>query len=97
MRCVNYAAMMSGNYDNVLHTRQGIRNNKHMKFVPCTGKCTDEGTHCEGCGRTHKEIEEMRKPVDALVALAVKMNYGNTEDFANAVAGSIKYKMSGGH
>ena len=58
-----------------------------MKFVPCTGKCTDEGTHCEGCGRTHKEIAEMRKPVEALVALAEKMKYENTDDFANAVAG----------
>jgi hypothetical protein len=68
-----------------------------VKFIPCTGKCTDEGTHCEGCGRSHEEIAAMRKPVDDLVALAEKMNYENLEDFANAVAGSIKYKMGGGH
>jgi len=68
-----------------------------MKFSPCTGKCTEEGTHCEGCGRTHKEIAEMRKPVEDLVALARKMEYENFEDFANAVAGSIKYKMGMDH
>ncbi|MDD1613160.1 MAG: DUF1289 domain-containing protein, partial [Methylococcaceae bacterium] len=28
-----------------------------MKFSPCiSGKCTYEGTHCGGCGRTHEEI-----------------------------------------
>ena len=68
-----------------------------MIFKPCTGKCTEEGTHCEGCGRTHKEIARMRKPVDDLVTLAQKMKYENLEDFANAVAGSIKYKLGMGH
>lgn len=51
-----------------------------MKFVPCDGKCTDKGTHCEGCGRSHEEIAAMRKPVEALVALAEKMKYDNLED-----------------
>ncbi len=68
-----------------------------MKFSPCTGKCTDEGTHCEGCGRSHVEIAEMRTHVGNLVSFAEKMEYENIEDFANGVAGSIKYKMGEGH
>ena len=64
-----------------------------MKFSPCTGKCTEEGTHCEGCGRSHEEIAEMREPVGLLVELAHKMQYENIEDFAQAVGDSIKYKM----
>jgi hypothetical protein len=64
-----------------------------MKFSPCTGKCTEEGTHCEGCGRSHEEIAEMREPVGLLVELAHKMQYENIEDYAQAVADSIKYKM----
>jgi len=64
-----------------------------MKFKPCTGECTDEGTHCEGCGRTHEEIEAMRQSVGKLVELAEKMKYENLEDFADAVAGSIKYHL----
>ena len=68
-----------------------------MKFTPCNGECTDEGSHCLGCGRTHEEIAEMRKPVEDLVALAEKMKYENVEDFANAVAGSIKYIMGPEH
>ena len=68
-----------------------------MKFLPCTGNCTEQGTHCEGCGRSHEEIEEMKKPVGELVALAKKMEYENVEEFANAVAGSLKYKLGAGH
>jgi len=68
-----------------------------MKFSPCTGDCTDQGTHCEGCGRSHEEIAAMKKPVSELVALAEKMEYENIEEFANAVAGSIKYKLGAGH
>ena len=64
-----------------------------MKFLPCTGECTEEGTHCEGCGRSHEEIAEMKKHVGALIEFAKAMQYENIEDFANGVAGSIKYQM----
>jgi len=65
-----------------------------MKFNPCTGKCTDEGTHCEGCNRSHEEIAEMKTLVAGLIGFAEKMNYENVEDFADGVAGTIKYKMA---
>ena len=68
-----------------------------MKFSPCTGKCTEEGTNCEGCGRSHEEIAEMKIHIANLVTFAEKMEYENIEDFANGVAGSIKYKMGEGH
>ncbi|MDH5613230.1 MAG: DUF1289 domain-containing protein [Gammaproteobacteria bacterium] len=68
-----------------------------MKFSPCTGKCTEEGTHCEGCGRSHEEIAEMKTLIFALVDFAKKMQYENIDEFADGVAGSIKYKMGEGH
>ena len=68
-----------------------------MQFNPCTGKCTEAGTHCEGCGRTHVDIAEMRKLVGQLVEFAQKMDYENIDEFANGVANSIKYKMTGAH
>ncbi len=68
-----------------------------MQFKPCNGECTEEGIYCNGCGRTHQEIDAMRQPVEELVALFKKMNYENLDDFASAVAGSIKYKMGVGH
>jgi len=68
-----------------------------MKFSPCIGKCTDEGTHCEGCGRSHEEIADLNSLIYGLIAYAEKMNYENIDDFADGVAGTIKYKMGEGH
>jgi len=68
-----------------------------MKFVPCNGNCTEDGSHCEGCGRSRKEVDAMRKSVGELAELAEKMKYENLEDFANAVAGSLKYRLGLGH
>ena len=53
-----------------------------MIFSPCNGNCTEEGTHCEGCGRSHEGIAAMRGPVGELVRLCREMNYENTDDFA---------------
>ncbi len=64
-----------------------------VKFRPCNGECTEDGTHCEGCGRSFEEIDEMRKLVGGLVAFARRMDYENIEDFANGVAGSIRFNM----
>lgn len=60
-----------------------------MKFSPCIDKCTQEGSHCEGCGRTHQEIAETKKMVMALVNYAKMKNYENSEEFANAVGKKI--------
>ncbi len=68
-----------------------------MKFSPCIGECTEEGTNCEGCGRSHEEIAEMKTHIDSLVAFAEKMKYENIEQFADSVAGGIKFKMGMGH
>ncbi|MDP6097589.1 MAG: DUF1289 domain-containing protein [Gammaproteobacteria bacterium] len=64
-----------------------------MKFSPCIGECTHEGTHCEGCGRSHAEIAEMNSLVGSLVEFAGKMEYENIEDFADGVSHTIKYKL----
>lgn len=68
-----------------------------MEFKPCNGKCTEEGTHCEGCGRSQAEVADLRKLVSGLVDYARTMEYENYEDFADGVAGSIKYLMGEGH
>ncbi len=60
-----------------------------MKFSPCIDKCTQEGSHCEGCGRTHQEIAETKKMVMALVNYAKMKNYENKEEFANAIGAKI--------
>jgi predicted Fe-S protein YdhL (DUF1289 family) len=65
-----------------------------MKFNPCiSGQCTEDGTHCEGCGRTHEEIAETKKRVMALVEFAQKMDYENVEDFAKFIEQSLLKKL----
>jgi len=64
-----------------------------MKFVPCNSECTYEGTHCEGCGRSHVEIAENKKLVMALVEFAQRQEYENIEDFANAVGKQVYKKL----
>lgn len=64
-----------------------------MKFNPCiSGKCTDHGTHCEGCGRSHEDIAETKKLIQALVDFAQRKDYENSEDFANFISKSLLNK-----
>jgi len=65
-----------------------------MKFNPCIpGKCTEEGTHCEGCGRTHEEIRETKRLVKDLVSFSQKMGYENIEDFSSFIGQSLLKKL----
>lgn len=62
-----------------------------MKFVACIGKehCSEEGTHCAACGRSHEEIERARALITALSAMAD--DYENFEEFIGYVgAKSLK-------
>jgi predicted Fe-S protein YdhL (DUF1289 family) len=59
-----------------------------MKFNPCQGgnNCTQDGTHCQGCGRSHEEIAATGQLVDTLLEFANKMEYENVDEFLMAVA-----------
>ena len=64
-----------------------------MKFSPCIDACTYEGTHCDGCGRSHEEIAETKTKIMALVNYADEMDYENVEEFANYVKDKILSKL----
>ena len=65
-----------------------------MKINPCVpGQCTEQGTHCEGCGRSHEEIAETKRLVGAIVSFAQKMDYDNSQDFTDFIAKSILKKL----
>ncbi len=64
-----------------------------MKFSPCIDQCTYEGTHCEGCGRSHEEIAETKKMVMALVDFVQTQEYENPDDFVAAVGQSVLKKL----
>jgi hypothetical protein len=65
-----------------------------MKFSPCTGQCTDQGSHCEGCGRSHEEIAETKNIVKTIVAFSQKMQYENPEDFTAAISKNVLWKLN---
>ena len=52
-----------------------------MKFSPCTGNCTSDGTFCKGCNRSHVEIKETQALVAKLVGHLVDYNYDDPERF----------------
>ena len=59
-----------------------------MKFSPCLGgdNCTQGGTHCEGCGRSHEEIAETREIIDSVAEYALKKGFENIDEFTQFVA-----------
>ncbi len=67
-----------------------------MQFSPCKGKdhCTEGGTHCEGCGRSHEEIARTRELIGALAAYALEMGYENYEEFAAFVGDKAAKKIA---
>ncbi len=58
-----------------------------MQFSPCRGgdNCTQGGTHCEGCGRSHEEIAKTRELIGAISRFALDMEYENIEEFTSFV------------
>jgi len=52
-----------------------------MKFSPCTGDCTSEGSHCGGCGRSRVEISDTQAITKKLVAHLVAYHYDDPEHF----------------
>ena len=64
-----------------------------MKFTPCIDQCTKDGTHCQGCGRSHEEIAGTKRIVQSAVAFIREQQYENPEDFIAAISKSILKKL----
>lgn len=66
-----------------------------MQFSPCKGGdfCSDEGTHCSGCGRSHEEIAQTRNLVASLVKFTMDMGYENVEEFTRFVGEKAAKKV----
>lgn len=65
-----------------------------MKYNPCIDQCTSEGTHCEGCGRSHQEIAETKRLVLSVVEFIQQQGYDNPEEFVERFSKSILKKLS---
>lgn len=64
-----------------------------MQFTPCNDVCTKEGTHCEGCGRSHEEIAATKAIVKSAVDFIQQQQYDNPEDFVSVISKSILKKL----
>lgn len=65
-----------------------------MKFQPCLDKCTSDGSHCAGCGRSHQEIAETKQLVKSIVSFIQQQNYDNPEEFVARISQSVLKKIS---
>jgi len=65
-----------------------------MKFNPCVDQCTTEGSHCEGCGRSHREIAETKRLVKEVADFIRRQDYSNPEEFIGRFGKSIAKKLS---
>jgi len=65
-----------------------------MKFTPCIDQCTSEGTHCQGCGRSHQEIADTKKLVLSIVEFIKIQEYENSEEFLNKINKSVLKRLA---
>ncbi len=65
-----------------------------MKFTPCIDQCTSEGTHCQGCGRSHQEIADTKKLVLSIVDFIKTQEYENSEEFLNKINKSVLKRLA---
>jgi hypothetical protein len=66
-----------------------------MKFTPCVSRhaCTDGGSHCRSCGRSHEEVARTRQLTGQLVQFMLEMDYDNSDEFIDYVAGKVRKKI----
>ncbi len=64
-----------------------------MKFIPCQDNCTYEGTHCEGCGRSHEEIAQTKQLVKGIVQFIKQQQYENSEEFVDYLGNKVLSKL----
>ncbi len=67
-----------------------------MKFVTCVSRnaCTEDGTHCRACGRSHDEINRLRRLTDEVTAFALEMDYDNVDEFLSYLSAKVGKKVS---
>lgn len=64
-------------------------------FKPCVSRtaCTEDGTHCRACGRSHEEINALRNVINNVTEFALKMEYENSEEFLEYLKNKVLKKL----
>lgn len=66
-----------------------------MSFKPCVNRtaCTEDGTHCRACGRSHEEIAQLRQLVNDAYALVDRWVYDNLDEFFSYLQKKVGKKL----
>ncbi|MBI1423312.1 MAG: DUF1289 domain-containing protein [Gammaproteobacteria bacterium] len=66
-----------------------------MSFRSCVNRtaCTEDGTHCRACGRSHEEIAQLRQLVNDTYALVNRWEYDNLDEFFSYLQKKIGKKL----
>jgi len=64
-------------------------------FKPCINRtaCTEDGTHCRACGRSHEEIRQSRDVVSQVADYLINMDYDNYEEFLDYLKKKVTKKI----
>lgn len=64
-------------------------------FRPCVDRtaCTEDGTHCRACGRSHEEIARIRQLTTELADFISTMDYDNSEAFFAYLQKKVQKKI----
>lgn len=64
-------------------------------FKPCVsrGACTEDGTHCRACGRSHDEVNAVRSLTNQVTAFIQEMGYDNSDEFLDYLTKKVAKKL----
>jgi hypothetical protein len=65
-----------------------------MRFNPCADLCTKDGTHCQGCGRSHEEIAGTKQLVASFIGFIQQQDYENSDEFIDMVSKKVRKKLA---
>ncbi|GAB6142084.1 hypothetical protein JCM14076_28130 [Methylosoma difficile] len=65
-----------------------------MRFNPCADLCTKDGTHCQGCGRSHEEIAGTKQLVASFIGFIQQQGYENSDEFIDMVSKKVRKKLA---
>ena len=64
-------------------------------FRPCVDRraCTEDGSHCRSCGRSHEEINRVRQFTSEVTKFLQDMQYDNPEEFLEYLQRKVLKKL----
>ena len=67
-----------------------------MHFKTCINRtaCTEDGSHCRACGRSHEEIARVRAITTQVADFVQQMQYENVDEFLVYLSKKVLKKLN---